>query len=82
MEPYKSQAKNVERFSIIQLANGKVAMFERKSMTAIYFNEDNNCSSLSTKLKGDTEVTVLKTPAILALEYLEQQYEPLNLSSI
>lgn len=75
MENLKQLAKNVDRYSIIRLNDGRLAVWERKAMTAI---TEWNKSGI--KLKGDTEVEVVKFPAHLAADYLraQNQIESMN----
>jgi len=61
----KQLAKHVERFSIIRLKDGRLAVWERKGMMAITV-----WGKMAVKLTGDTEVEVVKPLAHLAADYL------------
>lgn len=58
------KAKDVDRWSIIRLKDGKIAVWERKTMTAI------TSTGTSRKLKGDDEVDLVKHASQLAFEYV------------
>lgn len=67
IKPIMTQkARNIERYSIVRLSDGTIAVWERKGMIAI-----TEWGKKGIKLHGDTELEVLKFPAHLASEFLK-----------
>lgn len=70
------EAKNIERFSVVQLENGKIGMFERKNLTVIIIK--NNEFIESYKVKSTDKLKVIETPVTLAKYYIEKKINDYN----
>lgn len=61
-------AKHIDTNSIIRLKNGKPAMFDRKTLTAIYCNEDENL--IGKKVRADEVFEIIVNPYEMSREWL------------
>lgn len=61
----KTLVKHVERYSVIRLSDGRLAVWEKKTHIAI-----TDWGKTGTRLYGDDEVEVVKNPCHLAADYL------------
>lgn len=64
----ESAAKNIDTNSIIRLKNGKPAVFDRKTLMAIYCSEDENL--VGKKVRADEVFEIIVNPYQMAREWL------------
>lgn len=66
-----SEAKNVERYSIVEMENGVTGVFERKNLTVLVV--ENGSFKESCKVRSDYKLKVIMLPVQLAKFYIENK---------
>jgi hypothetical protein len=66
-----TQAKYIERFSVVKMDNGTIGVFERKLLEVIYIND--NGEHVGIKVRASDMIEILKYPAQLAFDYLKNK---------